>query len=176
MAHRCRSSQYSNMRPRYVLGRTIPEAAGIAAAVVCGYLAFQLTSPLTYAGQAGKLHLLGIFAAVAAPIVVGFVFFMDNQEPYPRQVVGFLRRRTWALVRQTTNQMRCAAGQARARARGTVASAARPALPARLPRPATVRRPSSSEATDLTGRLIARLRRPRPATTPATTAVAEEAR
>ncbi len=173
MAHRCRSSQYSNMRPRYVLGRTIPEAAGIAAAVVCGYLAFQLTSHLTYAGQAGKLHLLAIFAAVAVPIVVGFVFFMDNQEPYPRQVVGFLRRRTGALVRQATGQVRCAAGQARARARGTVARAAPPALPAR---PATVRRSSSSEAPDLTGRVIARLRRPRPATAPATTAVAEEAR
>ncbi len=158
MAHRCRSSQYSNMRPRYVLGRTIPEAAGIAAAVVCGYLAFQLTSHLTYAGQAGKLHLLAIFAAVAVPIVVGFVFFMDNQEPYPRQVVGFLCRRTGALVRQGI-------GQARARGPRTVASAARPA---------TVRISSGSEATDLTGRLIARLRRPRPAT--ATTAVAEEAR
>ncbi len=172
MAHRCRSSQYSNMRPRYVLGRTIPEAAGIAVAAVCGYLAFQLTSPLTYAGQAGKLHLLAIFAAVAVPIVVGFVFFMDNQEPYPRQVVGFLRRRTGALVRQGIGQARQGIGQARqgigqARARGprTVASAARPA---------TVRNSSGSEATDLTGRLIARLRRPRPVTP--TTAVAEEAR
>ena len=168
MAHRCRSSQYSNMRPRYVLGRTIPEAAGIAAAVVCGYVAFQLTSPLTYAGQAGKLHLLAIFAAVALPIVVGFVFFMDNQEPYPRQVVGFLRRRTGALVRQGIGQARQATGQVRARgprtaARGTVARATRPA-PALHP----------SEATDLTGRLIARLRRPRPVAP--TTAVAEEAR
>ncbi len=167
MAHKCRSSQYSNMRPRYVLGRTIPEAAGIAAAVVCGYLAFQLTSPLTYAGQAGKLHLLAIFAAVAVPIVVGFVFFMDNQEPYPRQVVGFLRRRTGALVRQT-------AGRVRERVSGTVASAARPSRPAPPARPATVGRPSGSEATDLTGRIIARLRRPRPAAP--TTAVAEEAR
>jgi len=165
MAHRCRSSQYSNMRPRYVLGRTIPEAAGIAVAAVCGYLAFQLTSPLTYAGQAGKLHLLAIFAAVAVPIVVGFVFFMDNQEPYPRQVVGFLRRRTGALVRQGIGQARQGIGQARARGPRTVASAARPA---------TVRNSSGSEATDLTGRLIARLRRPRPVTP--TTAVAEEAR
>jgi len=171
VAHKCRSSQYSNMRPRYVLGRTIPEAAGIAAAVVCGYLAFQLTSPLTYAGQAGKLHLLAIFAAVAVPIVVGFVFFMDNQEPYPRQVVGFLRRRTGALVRQGIVQARQGIGQARARvpraaARGTVARATRPVRPA----PAL----HSSEATDLTGRLIARLRRPRPVAP--TTAVAEEAR
>ncbi len=171
MAHRCRSSQYSNMRPRYVLGRTIPEAAGIAAAVVCGYLAFQLTSPLTYAGQAGKLHLLAIFAAVALPIVVGFVFFMDNQEPYPRQVVGFLRRRTGALVRQGIGQARQATGQVRARgprtaARGTVARATRPARPAPALHP--------SKATDLTGRLIARLRRPRPVAP--TTAVAEEAR
>jgi len=163
VAHKCRSSQYSNMRPRYVLGRTIPEAAGIAAAVVCGYLAFQITSPLTYAGLAGKLHLLAIFAAVAVPVVVGFVFFMDNQEPYPRQVVGFLRRRTGALVRQ-------AAGRVRERVSGTVASAARPSRPSPPARPATVGRPSGSEATDLTGRIIARLRRPRPTT------VAEEAR
>jgi len=166
VAQKCKSTQYSNMRPRYVLGRTIPEAAGIAAAVVCGYLTFQLTSPLTYAGQAGKLHLLAIFAAVAVPIVVGFVFFMDNQEPYPRQVVGFLRRRSGALVRQGIGQARQATNQVRARGpraatRGTVASATRPA---------TVRRPSGSEATDLTGRLIARLRRSRPTT------MAEEAR
>jgi len=171
VAHKCRSSQYSNMRPRYVLGRTIPEAAGIAAAVVCGYLAFQLTSPLTYAGQAGKLHLLAIFAAVALPIVVGFVFFMDNQEPYPRQVVGFLRRRTGALVRQGIGQARQATNQVRARGprtapRGTVARATRPVRPVPALHP--------SEATDLTGRLIARLRRPRPVAP--TTAVAEEAR
>jgi len=148
VAHTCKSSQYSNMRPRYFLGRTIPEAAGIAAAAALGYIAFQLTKGMTYAGQAGKMHLLLIFAAVALPIVVGFVFFMDGAEPYPRQVVGYLRRRTVALVRR-------APGQVRARARSTVAGTARPALPAR-----TAARPP--EATDLTGRVIARLRRPRP--------------
>ena len=158
MAHKCRSSQYSNMRPRYVLGRTIPEAAGIAAAVVLGYIAFQLTSHLTYGGQAGKMHLLVIFAAVALPLIVGFVFFMDGAEPYPRQVVGYLRRRAEATVRRAPHRLR-------ARARGAASGAARPALPERT---VTVARPA--EATDLTGRLIARLRRPRP------TATAEEAR
>ncbi len=152
MAHKCRSSQYSNMRPRYVLGRTIPEAAGIAAAAVVGYVAFQLTSHLTYGGQAGKMHLLAIFAAVALPLIVGFVFFMDNQEPYPRQVVGYLRRRTVTLVRR-------APGQARARVRGTQAH----------PRPAHVAHgarttPATVPPTDLTGRLMARLRRARPVT------------
>jgi len=148
VAHTCKSSQYSNMRPRYFLGRTIPEAAGIAAAAALGYIAFQLTKGMTYAGQAGKMHLLVIFAAVALPIVVGFVFFMDGAEPYPRQVVGYLRRRTVARVRRAPRQVR-------ARARGTLSGAARPSLPAR-----TAAHPH--EATDLTGRIIARLRRPRP--------------
>jgi hypothetical protein len=148
MAHKCRSSQYSNMRPRYVLGRTIPEAAGIAAAVVLGYIAFQLTSHLTYGGQAGKMHLLVIFAAVALPLVVGFVFFMDGAEPYPRQVVGYLRRRAEATVRRAPHCLR-------ARARGAASGAARP-----VPHARPSARPA--EATDLTGRLIARLRRPRP--------------
>jgi len=144
VAHKCKSSQYSNMRPRYFLGRTIPEAAGIAAAAALGYSAFQLTKGMTYAGQAGKMHLLLIFAAMALPIVIGFVFFMDGAEPYPRQVVGYLRRRTVALVRRAPRAVR-------ARARGTLPVSAGPALPAR-----------PVEATDLTGRLIARLRRPRP--------------
>ncbi len=147
MAHRCRSSQYSNMRPRYFLGRTIPEAAGIAAAAALGYAMFQLTTGMTYAGQAGKIHLLLIFAVVALPLVIGFVFFMDGAEPYPRQVVGYLRRRTVALVRRVPRTVRV-------RARGALPGAARPALPAR-----TAARPA--EATDLTGRVIARLRRPR---------------
>jgi len=146
MAHKCKSSQYSNMRPRYVLGRTIPEAAGIAAAAALGYIAFQLTKGLTYGGQAGKMHLLVIFAAVALPLVIGFVFFMDGAEPYLRQVVGYLRRRTVARVRR-------ASCQARTRARGTLSGAARPALPA-----GTAER--TVEVTDLTGRFIARLRRP----------------
>jgi len=150
VAHTCKSSQYSNMRPRYFLGRTIPEAAGIAAAAALGYIAFQLTKGMTYAGQAGKMHLLLIFAAVALPLVIGFVFFMDGAEPYPRQVVGYLRRRAVAMARRAPDQVR-------AHARGAGPGAARPALPARpIARPA--------EATDLTGRLIARLRRPRPAT------------
>ncbi len=148
MAQKCKSTQYSNMRPRYFLGRTIPEAAGIVAAAALGYAMFQLTKGMTFGGQAGKEHLLVIFAAVALPIVIGFVFFMDGAEPYPRQVVGYLRRRTVALVRRAPTKVR-------ARARGTLSGAARPALPAR-----TVARPP--EATDLTGRLIARLRRPRP--------------
>ena len=147
MAHHCKSSQYSNMRPRYVLGRTIPEAAGIAAAVVVGYAMFQLTSHMTYGGQAGKMHLLLIFAAVALPIVIGFVFFMDATEPYPRQVVGYLRRRAMAAVRSTPMRVR-------ARAPGTSPHSG-------SARAATRARPF--EATDLTGRLIARLRRPRPA-------------
>ncbi len=148
MAHHCKSSQYSNMRPRYVLGRTIPEAAGIAAAAVLGYALFGLTRGMTYAGQAGKMHLLLIFAAVALPLVIGFVFFMDGAEPYPRQVVGYLRRRTVALVRRTPTKVRACA-------RSTLSGAARPALPARpSARPA--------EATDLTGRVIARLPGPRP--------------
>jgi len=149
VAHKCKSSQYSNMRPRYFLGRTIPEAAGIAAAAALGYSAFQLTKGMTYAGQAGKMHLLLIFAAVALPLVIGFVFFMDGAEPYPRQVVGYLRRRTVARVRRAPRQVR-------ARARGTLSGAARPALPA--PTATTAARPPA--ATDLTGRLIARLRRP----------------
>ncbi len=148
MAHKCRSSQYSNMRPRYFLGRTIPEAAGIAAAAALGYAMFQFTKGMTYAGQAGKMHLLLIFAAVALPIVVGFVFFMDGAEPYPRQVVGYLRRRTVALVRHAPHKVR-------ARARSTLSGATRPALPKRTAA-------HSHEATDLTGRIIARLRRPRP--------------
>ncbi len=147
MAHHCKSSQYSNMRPRYVLGRTIPEAAGIAAAVVVGYAMFQLTNHMTYAGQAGKMHLLLIFAAVALPIVIGFVFFMDGAEPYPRQVVGYLRRRAMAAVRSTLTRVR-------ARARGTSPRSG-PARSATRARPV--------EPTDLTGRLIARLRRPRSA-------------
>ncbi len=158
MAHKCKSSQYSNMRPRYFLGRTIPEAAGIAAAAALGYIAFQLTKGMTYAGQAGKMHLLLIFAAVALPLVIGFVFFMDGAEPYPRQVVGYLRRRAAATMRRTPHRLR-------ARARGAASGVARPALPERA---VTVARPA--EATDLTGQLIARLRRPRP------TATAEEAR
>ena len=160
MAQKCKSSQYSNMRPRYFLGRTIPEAAGIAAAAALGYIAFQLTKGLTYAGQAGKMHLLLIFAAVALPIVIGFVFFMDGAEPYPRQVVGYLRRRTAALVRRAPRTMR-------ARARGTLPSAARSALSARTA--TTAARPAA--ATDLTGRVSARLRRPRPVAS----AAAEEA-
>ncbi len=149
MAHKCKSTQYSNMRPRYVLGRTIPEAAGIAAAAALGYSAFQLTKSLTYAGQAGKMHLLLIFAAVALPLVIGFVFFMDGAEPYPRQVVGYLRRHAAAMVRRAPRTVR-------ARARGTLPGAARPALSA--PTATTAARPAA--ATDLTGRLIARLRRP----------------
>jgi len=156
MAHRCRSSQYSNMRPRYFLGRTIPEAAGIAGAAVLGYAMFQFTTGMTYGGQAGKMHLLLIFAAVALPIIVGFVFFMDGAEPYPRQVVGYLRRRTAAAVRRTA-AVRRAPARLRARAHGTPARVdpVSPVIPARpIARPA--------EATDLTGRIIARLRRPRP--------------
>ncbi len=150
MAHKCRSSQYSNMRPRYFLGRTIPEAAGIAAAAVCGYLMVQLTGGMTYGGQAGKMHLLAIFAAVALPLVIGFVFFMDGAEPYPRQVVGYLRRRTVAAIQRAPARLR-------GRAHGTPAQAdpTSRAIPAR-----TVARPA--EATDVTGRIIARLRRPRP--------------
>jgi hypothetical protein len=144
VAHTCKSSQYSNMRPRYFLGRTIPEAAGIAAAAALGYIAFQLTKGMTYAGQAGKMHLLVIFAAVALPIVVGFVFFMDGAEPYPRQVVGYLRRRTVARVRRAPRQVR-------ARARGTLSGAARPSLPAR-----------PGAATDHPPRQIGRRARPRP--------------
>ena len=150
MAHHCTSSQYSNMRPRYVLGRTIPEAVGITAAAVLGYIAFQLTRGMTYGGQGGKMHLLAIFAAVALPLVIGFVFFMDGAEPYPRQVVGYLRRRTMALVRRAPQRLR-------ARARGTTSGGAHPAVPAR---PVTAARPAA--APDLTGRLLARLRRPRP--------------
>jgi len=148
MAHKCRSSQYSNMRPRYFLGRTIPEAAGIAAAAVCGYLMVQLTGGMTYGGQAGKLHLLAIFAAVALPLVIGFVFFMDGAEPYPRQVVGYLRRRGVALVRRAPARVRACVQGARGRPRGPVL----PAVPARTP----------ASPTDLTGRVIVRLRRPRP--------------
>jgi len=146
VAHTCKSSQYSNMRPRYFLGRTIPEAAGIAAAAALGYSAFQLTTGMTYAGQAGKMHLLLIFAAVALPIVIGFVFFMDGAEPYPRQVVGYLHRRTVALVRRAPRTVR-------AHAHGAP-------TPAGLASPTTHAR--AAEATDLTGRVIARLRRPRP--------------
>ncbi len=150
MAHHCRSSQYSNMRPRYFLGRTIPEAAGIAAAAALGYIAFQLTKGMTFGGQTGKMHLLLIFAAVALPLIVGFVFFMDGAEPYPRQVVGYLRRRAVALVRRAPTKVR-------AHAPGTLSGAARPSLPAR-----TAVRPPEATDTDLTGRVIARLRRPRP--------------
>ncbi len=146
VAHKCKSSQYSNMRPRYFLGRTIPEAAGLAAAAALGYIAFQLTKGMTYAGQAGKMHLLLIFAAVALPIVVGFVFFMDGAEPYPRQVVGYLRRHTVAAVRSTPTRVR-----ARAVGAPTPDGPASPTTHAR-----------AAEATDLTGRIIARLRRPRP--------------
>jgi len=135
------------MRPRYVLGRTIPEAAGIAGAAVLGYIMFQLTRGMTDAGQAGKMHLLLLFAAVALPIVIGFVFFMDGAEPYPRQVVGYLRRRTVAAIRSTPLRVR-------ARARGTSPRSG-PAHAAPRARPV--------EAPDLTGRIIARLRRPRPA-------------
>jgi len=99
MTHHCRSSQYSNHRPRYVLGRTIPEAAGIAGAAVLGYLMFGLTKGMPYGGQAGKMHLLLIFAAAALPLVIGFVFFADGAEPYPRQVVGYLWRRAYVAVR-----------------------------------------------------------------------------
>jgi len=151
MAQKCKSSQYSNMRPRYFLGRTIPEAAGIAAAAALGYSAFQFTKSMTYAGQAGKMHLLLIFAAVALPLVIGFVFFMDGAEPYPRQVVGYLRRRTTALVRRAPSRRRVHAHGTPARV-----SPISPAIPAR---PST----RGAEATDLTGRLIARLRRPRQA-------------
>ncbi len=146
MAHKCRSSQYSNMRPRYFLGRTIPEAAGIAAAAVCGYLMVQLTGGMTYGGQAGKMHLLAIFAAVALPLVIGFVFFMDGAEPYPRQVVGYLRRRAVDAIRSTPTH-----AQARVHGAPTPADLASPTTHAR-----------AAEATDLTGRIIARLRRPRP--------------
>ncbi len=168
MAHHCKSSQYSNMRPRYVLGRTIPEAAGVAGAVVLGYLMFQLTRGMTYSGQAGKEHLLLIFAAVALPIIVGFVFFQDGAEPYPRQVVGYLRRRTGALVRSAPVRVRT-------RVRGAVGtptpvSQAHQAPPAHQARPLqrAGTTPPGAPPTDLTGRVIARLRRPRP--------VAEEAR
>ncbi len=146
MAHTCKSSQYSNMRPRYFLGRTIPEAAGIAAAAALGYIVFQLTKGMTYAGQAGKMHLLVIFAAVALPLVIGFVFFMDGAEPYPRQVVGYLRRRAVAAIRSTPTRVR-----ARAHGAPTPAGPASPTTRAR-----------AAEATDLTGRLIARLRWPCP--------------
>ncbi len=158
MAYRCRSSQYSNMRPRYFLGRTIPEAVGIAGAAILGYLMFQLTHGMTYAGQVGKLHLLLIFAAVAAPIVIGFVFFMDGAEPYPRQVVGYLRRRTASLARRALSQAHSQArNQVRARGTATGGASAAPA------RPAPRRRATASPPqTDLTGRVIARLRRPRP--------------
>jgi len=160
MAHNCKSSQYSNMRPRYVLGRTIPEAAGVAGAVVLGYLMFQLTRGMTYSGQAGKEHLLLIFAAVALPIVIGFVFFQDGAEPYPRQVVGYLRRRTGALVRS-------APGRVRTHVRDASGAPTHQAPQARpLQRARTT--PPGAPPTDLTGRVIARLRRPRP--------VAEEAR
>ncbi len=148
MAHKCRSSQYSNMRPRYFWGRTIPEAAGIAAAAVCGYLMVQLTGGMTYGGQAGKIHLLLIFAAVALPLVIGFVFFMDGAEPYPHQVVGYLRRRTGALVRRVPARVQ-------ARMRGAQERPGGPALPALPAR-------TSAPPTDLTGRVIVRLRRPRP--------------
>jgi len=150
VAHTCKSSQYSNMRPRYFLGRTIPEAAGIVAAAALGYSAFQLTTGMTYAGLAGKMHLLLIFAAVALPLVIGFVFFMDGAEPYPRQVVGYLRRRTIAAVRRAPARLR-------ARAHGTPARVGpvSPVIPAR-----PIARPAA--ASDLTSRLIARLRRPRP--------------
>jgi len=154
MAHHCKSSQYSNMRPRYVLGRTIPEAAGVVGAVVLGYLMFQLTRGMTYSGQAGKEHLLLIFAAVALPIIVGFVFFQDGAEPYPRQVVGYLRRRTGALVRGTPARVRT-------HVRGAVGTPAPQAPQARHPRRARTT-PTASPPTDLTGRVIARLRRPRP--------------
>jgi len=146
VAHTCKSSQYSNMRPRYFLGRTIPEAAGIAAAAALGYIVFQLTKGMTYAGQAGKMHLLVIFAAVALPLVIGFVFFMDGAEPYPRQVVGYLRRRAVAAIRSTPTRVR-----ARAHGAPTPAGPASPTTRAR-----------AAEATDLTGRLIARLRWPCP--------------
>ncbi len=152
MAHHCRSSQYSNMRPRYVLGRTIPEAAGIAAAAVCGYLMFQLTKAMTYGGQAGKMHLLLIFAAAALPLVIGFVFFMDGAEPYPRQVVGYLRRRTVALIRRVPTRVRARVREARGRP-GGLALPTLSALPTDL---------TPAPPTDLTGRVIARLRRPRP--------------
>ncbi len=148
MAHHCRSSQYSNMRPRYFLGRTIPEVAGIVAAAVCGYLMVQFTGGMTFGGQVGKEHLLLIFAAVALPIVIGFVFFMDGAEPYPRQVVGYLRRRGVALVRRAPARVRACVQGARGRPRGPVLPAV-PARPSALP-------------TDLTGRVIARVRRPRP--------------
>ncbi len=153
MAHTCKSSQYSNMRPRYFLGRTIPEAAGIAAAAALGYSAFQLTKGMSFSGQAGKMHLLLIFAAVALPLVISFVFFMDGAEPYPRQVVGYLRRRATAMVRRAPTKVR-------AHARGTLSGAARPALSA--PTATTAARPPEATDTDLTGRFIARLRRPRP--------------
>ncbi len=152
MAHKCRSSQYSNMRPRYFLGRTIPEAAGIAAAAVCGYLMVQLTKGMTYGGQAGKMHLLLIFAAVALPLVIGFVFFMDGAEPYPRQVVGYLRRRVVALIRRVPTRVRARVREAQGRPGG-------PVLPALSARPTDL---TPVPPTDLTGRVIARLRRPRP--------------
>ena len=145
MAHGCRSSQYSNMRPRYVLGRTIPEAVGIAVAALLGYVAFQLTKGMTYAGQAGKMHLLLVFAAVALPIVVGFVFFLDGAEPYPRQVVGYVRRRTAAAIRSVPARLR-------PRTRSATAVSILPPLPH-----PTAARPRA--AIDLMGRIIARLRR-----------------
>ncbi len=128
MAHRCQSSQYSNMRPRYVLGRTVPEATGVAGAAVLGYLVFKLTHALPYRGQVGMLHLLLIFAMVALPLVIGFVFFMDGAEPYPRQVAGYLRRRTVSAVTQVPSQIR--AGVSRAVL--AVSWVPRPALPTRL--------------------------------------------
>jgi len=158
MAHHCKSSQYSNMRPRYVLGRTIPEAAGIAAAVVVGYALFQLTNHMTYAGQAGKMHLLLIFAAVALPIIVGFVFFMDGAEPYPRQVVGYLGRRTVAAVRRAPARRRARAHSTPTRVRVRACGTSLRSGPAR-----SAARARLIEATDLTGRIIARLRRPQSA-------------
>jgi len=106
---------------------------------------------MTYGGQAGKMHLLAIFAAVALPLVIGFVFFMDGAEPYPRQVVGYLRRRTGALVRRVPARVQ-------ARMRGAQERPGGPALPALPALPAR----TSAPPTDLTGRVIVRLRRPRP--------------
>jgi len=176
VAHKCKSSQYSNMRPRYFLGRTIPEAAGIAAAAALGYIAFQLTKGMSFGGQAGKMHLLLIFAAVALPIVVGFVFFMDGAEPYPRQVVGYLRRRAVALVRSTPTRVRARAVGAptpdgpaidvQIKNENPQAASTLSQPPESLKHYLTSYSPTTharaAEATDLTGRIIARLRRPRP--------------
>ena len=95
MAHRCTSSRYLNDRPRYILGRTIPEAVGLLLAALLGYLAIQLTGRLPFTGAAGKWRLLLIFIPPAASVVVSFVFYADGVEPYARHLVGYTARHLW---------------------------------------------------------------------------------